>query len=171
VRRTLTVIVPAHSSVVQALTPGAVGAADAALVGVEVRSDLPLLSQRDVRPASGAPGATTGVDTPRAAYGFTLGAGHTVVDLFNPTARGTTVRLTARPAGAYAATRWLTLLPGASAQVDLSDLLKRARPGTKTAVVVRASNPVVAEADPATGAAAPTTPATAAKATQRGGKH
>ncbi len=64
-RRTLTVIVPAHGSVVQALTPGAVGAADAALVGVEVRSDLPLLSQRDVRPASGAPGATTGVDTPR----------------------------------------------------------------------------------------------------------
>jgi len=178
-RRTLTVMVPAHGSVVQALTPGAVGTADAALVGVEVRSDLPLLSQRDVRPASGAPGATTGVDTPRAAYGFTLGAGHTVVDLFNPSARGATVRLTVRPVGAPAATRWLTLPSGASARADLSGLLKRARPGTKTAVVVRASSPVVAEVDPATGpavstAAAPphtTTPGKPAHTARHGGNH
>ncbi len=170
-RRTLLVTVAAHGALTQPLTAsaagtvGTAGAADTALVGVEVRSDLPLISQRQARQAGGstraAAGAISGTDTLRAAYRLAPRAGHTVVDLYNPGGRATTVILTAEPGRARNASLRLTLLPGASARADVSGLLTRTRGGVRTTVTLRASSPVVAEVDPEMGltltpAAAPT---------------
>jgi len=175
-RRTLLVTVPAHGVLVQPLTASAIGTvgavgtagnanAGAVLVGVEVRSDLPLISQRQARQAGSsshaATGVTTGADTLRAAYRLTPSAGHTVIDLYNPSTRATTVILTAQPARARNASLRLTLLPGSSARADVGGLLARTRGGVRPTVTLRASNPVVAEVDPETGltlvpAAAPT---------------
>jgi len=95
------------------------------LVGVDVQSDIPIVSSRAVgrllaHGKTRAVGATHGVDAPSAGYRLTLSAGHTTVDLFNQgTAR---VRVSVSVSGALGSAPGksiLTLAPGASARIEL----------------------------------------------------
>jgi len=151
----LVVTVPTHGTVTQQLTPDALQATGSQLVGVEVNSDLPLISRREVwqGTARHTLGATAGVDTPRAAARLTLPAGRAVVDLYNPGARALRVTLTARRAGARGSgATQVTLLPaGTPAQADLGGLIAARLYGGHGSVTVdvRGDGPLVAEADPA----------------------
>ncbi len=141
------VAVPPHGTVTERLGTLVAGHP---LVGVDVQSDIPIVSSRAVRQllAHGktrAVGATRGVDAPSAGYRLTLSAGHTTVDLFNQgTAR---VRVSVSGArGSAPGKSILTLAPGTSARVELGARI-RARRGTLV-ITLNADGPLVAEVDP-----------------------
>ncbi len=131
------------------------------LVGVDVQSDVPVISRRVARQAAAhgqtrSLGATAGVATPRPAYNLTLvgvvhGA-HTAIDLYNPTQQIEVVRVAV---GRHVIRH--VLLPRGSLRVELATVIAATPPRGhgKVGVTVRASAPIVAEIDPAPSPALP----------------
>jgi len=148
------------------------------LVGAEVRSDLPLVTTRQVRARVAAGrtvilGRTHGVDRPATAYRLRPRGRQGLLDLFNAGSRTAHIRVTVTiPAAGRGPRRSiaritaaLTLPAGGSAQIAAGDLATRllAAPSYQRgrwdrnalAVEARADHPVVVERDPTTGAPAP----------------
>lgn len=126
------------------------------LVGVDVQSDIPIVSSRAVRQPlvhgkTRTVGVTRGVDTPKRRYTLTLRAGRATVDLFNPGTLRVRVSVSGAP-GSAPAKSILTLAPGASARVERGALIRSGR-GTLV-VTLDADGPLVAEVDPALSPAA-----------------
>ena len=139
VERTLRLPIAAATTVTERLDVLARTAAPGyPLVGVEVRSDLPLYSQRVryavtttvVRTGHGRRmvtrtreiGRTGGVDAPRQAYRLRLASGRTVLDLYNPSARPVAVTLVTQRTGGGSrpsSTTRLRLATGGSARVNV----------------------------------------------------
>ncbi len=169
-RQDITVALGHGGRAVERLSTAALGRP---LVGVEVRSDTPVYSQRVVRRAAAGRGGrghllgvTNGVTGPRARFVLALRQDRGVVDLFNPTTGPARVRLAvgvgrtgaagaARPIGTIS----MTVQAGATVRVDLAGIIgARLHGRTAQALVeVTASVPVVAEHDPAPYPGAPPT--------------
>jgi len=148
------------------------------LIGVEVRSDLPIIATRVLRYTvttrrghgrhartvvrTVVVGSTAGVDAPRQVYRFRFAvgragqagrAGRRVLDLYNPAASPMVVRVTVSGAGLRrpTATR-LTLAPYGSTRLDVTPQAPTPRGGRAAGrlltVTVRAAAPVVVETEP-----------------------
>ncbi len=173
-QQTLTVVLGPHASAVKHLSVLTFGRP---LVGVTVRSDTPVYSQRIVNRAASsrhgrghALGTSSGVVAPRTGDTLALPASGAMVDLFNPGTVTAPVRLSVslrgmgKGTGARAiGTTSVTLKAGAANQVDLAGLIASRLHESKARgpIVVRitAAQPVVAEADPAPSPPAPARPA------------
>jgi len=147
------------------------------LVGAEVRSDLPLVTTRQVRARDAAGrlvvlGRTEGVDRPATTYRLRPRGRQGLLDLFNAGPRTAHIRVTVTiPASGRGPQRpiarttlALTLPAGGSVQLVTGDLATRllAAPSYRhgrwnraaLTVEARADRPVVVERDPTTGALA-----------------
>ena len=129
------------------------------LVGVDVRSDTPVVATRVARRIAATRngktktviiGATRGVFIAHKSYRYTVAGTHTTVDLFNPNASAARVSISVRLPGRHTTTRTLRLtLPAyGSARAEVGALLGGRRPRGRVPVAINANRAVVAEVDP-----------------------
>jgi len=129
------------------------------LVGVDVRSDTPVVVTRVARWIAATRngktktvtiGATKGVFSAHRSYRYTVAGTHTTVDLFNPNASAARVSISVRLPGRHTTIRTLRLtLPAyGSARAEVGALLGGKRPRGRVPVAIEANRAVVAEVDP-----------------------
>jgi len=118
------------------------------LIGVDVRSDTPVVATRVARRIAATRngktktviiGATRGVFIAHKSYRYTVAGTHTTVDLFNPNASAARVSISVRLPGRHTTTRTLRLtLPAyGSARAEVGALLGGRRPRGRVPVAIK----------------------------------
>ena len=125
------------------------------LIGVEVQSDVPVVTQRvtlqQVHGHTRTLGMTAGVDTLHPTYRLAPVHGRTTLDLFNPAGVPVRVTVAVQVAGRTALAVPVTLPSHGSARVEGGDLIAQAHPSARqgtVALLVHANGVVVVELDP-----------------------
>lgn len=156
IEQDLTVVLVPHGHAVERLSALASGYP---LVGVDVQSDLPVVTARRLMQQTHGRtrtlGATAGVDRLRSSYRVTPLQGRTTLDLFNPAGVPAPVTVAVHIGGRTALVAPLTLAPHGSARVEGGDLIAWAQAtqaqlsshGPVT-LQVRAAGALVVELDP-----------------------
>jgi len=124
------------------------------LVGLDVRSDIPITARRVARTMAGElVGTATSVTAPHASYRFGRLTKRQAIDLFNPTGRRVAVRVVLSGThGGPAMSQTVTLDADGSARIDLGPIVAGAfasHTQERFAATVTAGGPIVAQVDPA----------------------